>query len=92
MFEVGNVTDMSIVDAFKSSYRAELAKRDDYLKENDCKGCEYFKLCHGGCPLDGWNHKDTIMAKTEWCLSRKIFLKKYFEPITGLKFDSEKYQ
>ena len=92
VFNVGNVENMSIVEAFKSSYRTELAKRDDYLKENDCKGCDYFMICHGGCPLDGWNYKDTVMAKTEWCLSRKHFLKNYFEPITGLKFDNKKYQ
>lgn len=92
VFDVGNVEDMSIVEAFSSDYRKELAKRDDYLMSHDCKNCEYFKLCHGGCPLDGWNHAGTIFAKSEWCLSRKLFLKKYFEPITSLTFNSEKYK
>lgn len=92
VFEVGNIQDMSIVDAFKSSYRQQLAMRSEHLQQTDCKGCEYFKICHGGCPLDGWNSTNSIMSKTEWCLSRKYFLKNYFEPITGLKFDGMKYE
>ena len=82
---------MSIIEAMESGYRKEIEKRQYYLQDNDCKGCPYFKIC-GGCPLDGWNSKDTIMAKSEWCLSTKLFLTKYFEPITGLKFDPTKYK
>ncbi len=91
VFEVGNIDNLSIVDVFNHPYREEIARRGAHLRENDCKDCEYFKLCHGGCPLDGWNKSGSIMTKTEWCLSRMYFLKKYFEPITGLKFDSSKY-
>ena len=91
VFNVGNIDTMSIVEAFESPYRKEIERRTLFLKENDCKDCPYFKLCHGGCPLDGWNYSDTIMAKTEWCVSRKYFLTQYFEPITGLTFDDTKY-
>ena len=92
VFEIGNIDDMSIVQAFEHPYRKELEKRNDYLRNNDCKGCQYFKLCHGGCPLDGWNRTGSVLSKTEWCLSKKYFLQHYFEPITGLKFDDTKYQ
>jgi len=92
VFEVGNIDTMSIVEAFESPYRKEIDKRTAYLRDNDCKGCPYFKLCHGGCPLDGWNSTGSIMSKTEWCLSRKYFLSQYFEPISGLTFDDTKYK
>ena len=92
VFEVGNVDSMSIVDAFKHPYRVDIARRKNWLIENDCKDCEYFKICHGGCPLDGWNVKDTIFAKSEWCISKKYFLKEYFEPITGLTLNDSKYE
>lgn len=92
VFDVGNIKEISIIEAFNKAYRKDLEKRNEYLLANDCKGCEYFSLCHGGCPLDGWNYKDTIFAKSEWCAATKVFLKKYFEPITGLKFDSSKYE
>ena len=91
VFEVGNVDSMSIIDAFESDYRKELQKRNDFLLDNDCKGCKYFKICHGGCPLDGWNSTNTIFSKSEWCISRKYFLSTFFEPITGLTFDDRKY-
>lgn len=91
VFNVGNIDSMSIVEAFNSPYRKEIQNRPSYLRENECKDCPYFKLCHGGCPLDGWNHSGSIMSKTEWCVSRRYFLEKYFEPITGLKFDDTKY-
>lgn len=92
VFEVGNIQEMNIIDAFKSLYRQQLAMRSEYLQQADCKGCEYFKICHGGCPFDGWNSTGSIMSKTEWCLSRRYFLKNYFEPITGLKFNGTKYE
>lgn len=92
VFEVGNVDNMSIIDAFKHPYRVDIARRKNWLIENDCKDCEYFKICHGGCPLDGWNVKDTIFAKSEWCISKKYFLKEYFEPITGLTLNDSKYE
>lgn len=84
VFDVGDIDNMSIIEAFRHPYRKELAERDNYLKENDCRGCQYFSICHGGCPLDAWNSKNTVMAKSEWCLSTKYFLKHYFEPISGL--------
>lgn len=92
VFDVGNIENMSIVEAFNHPYRKEMKKRTAWLLDNDCKGCEYFKICHGGCPLDGWNKEDTIFAKSEWCLSKKYFLKHYFEPITGLVLDDSKYE
>lgn len=91
VFEVGNIDSMSIVEAFNQPYRKELERRSAYLLENDCKGCPYFKMCHGGCPLDGWNRTDSILSKSEWCVSKKYFLQHYFEPITGLTFDETKY-
>ena len=92
VFEVGNIDTMSIIEAFESPYRKEMNQRTAYLRDNDCKGCPYFKLCHGGCPLDGWNSTGSIMSKTEWCLSRRYFLSQYFEPISGLTFDDTKYK
>lgn len=92
VFEIGDIDSMSIVEAFEHPYRKELAKRSAHLLENDCKGCPYFKLCHGGCPMDGWNKTDSILSKSEWCESRRYFLKHYFEPISGLMFNDLKYK
>lgn len=85
LFNTGNIKDISIEEAFNHSYRKALLYRDDVLSKGDCKGCEYFSICHGGCPLDGWNVKGNFQDKSEWCYAKKHFLKEYFEPITGLK-------
>lgn len=81
----GNIKDKSLKEIFADKQRAMIDNRVNVLPKSDCKSCEYWVLCHGGCPLDAFNgHKD-FMRKTDQCLSKKLFLKKYFEPITGLK-------
>ena len=86
IFNTGNIRDMSIEEAFNHPYRKTLLGRNEVLANGECKGCEYFPICHGGCPLDGWNIKGNVLDKSEWCFAKKHFLKEYFEPITGLKF------
>lgn len=88
VFEIGNIRDFSINEAFKLQYRQILNDRNLHLSNTDCKGCRYFSICHGGCPLDGWNITGDLRSKTEWCVSTRYFLEKYFEPITGLKFSN----
>jgi len=87
-FKGGNINDTSIIDAFKYDYRIEIEKRNSVLAAGDCNGCQYFCICNGGCPLDGWNGTGSISRKSEWCLSIKLFLKNYFEPITKLELKS----
>jgi len=86
LFNTGNIKNTSIEEAFTHPYRKTLQDRDNVLLNGECKSCEYFLICHGGCPLDGWNVNGDIQVRSEWCFSTKYFLKKYFEPITGLKF------
>jgi len=42
---------------------------------------------HGGCPLDAYAEHRTFDRRTPWCAAKKVFLEKYFEPITGVKVD-----
>lgn len=86
VFDCGNIKDMSIDEAFALPYRSVIKKRNAELVNSECKGCEYWSICHAGCPLDGWNKTGDITSKTEWCLATSYFLKEYFEPITGLSF------
>ncbi|MBI2387601.1 MAG: radical SAM protein [Elusimicrobia bacterium] len=83
----GNIKDRSLTDIFQDRQRRVLMERDDVLQETECRGCGYWRICHGGCPLDAYNDRKDFMHKTEWCDAKRIFLKKYFEPITGLKAD-----
>ena len=80
----GNLKDKSLKEIFSDAQREMINNRVNILSKTDCKGCEYWRICHGGCPLDAYNGYKDFNRKTDQCLSRKIFLKKYFEPITGL--------
>lgn len=85
----GNIADRSLKEIFSDPKREEFNKRTNYLFENDCAGCRFWKICHGGCPLDSYAiDKEGLMRKTAWCDVKKIFMEKYFEPITGIKFNT----
>lgn len=85
LLQYGNIKDKSFSEIFADKQRAEVDSRKDILKDTDCKGCEYWNMCHGGCPLDAYNKSKTFTTKSDQCKSKRLFLKKYFEPITGLK-------
>lgn len=85
ILKYGNIADKSLDEIFSDKQRAQIDNRQNVLPESDCKGCEYWSMCHGGCPLDAYNKHKDFMRKSDQCASRKIFLKRYFEPITGLK-------
>jgi uncharacterized protein len=79
-----NIADRSIFDILNDSQRKDLIKRNDILINGDCNGCDYWNICHGGCPLDAYSEHKDMMKKTSWCISKKMFLDKYFIPVTGL--------
>lgn len=87
ILDYGNIFKTSLIDTLKDPRRVELDKRVTYLKDNDCKNCRFWNLCHGGCPLDAWSIDKNIFQKTPWCYIHKGFVTKYFEPVTGYKFN-----
>jgi len=92
LLQYGNIKEKSFEEIFQDEQRTCLEERTRYLKEHDCKGCRFWPLCHGGCPLDGyWNTKD-FMNKTDWCEARRGFIARHFEPVTGVRFDPEAFE
>lgn len=87
LLQYGNIENKTLSEIFVDKQRCELDERYKKLYEADCKGCEYWRICHGGCPLDAYNAHNEFTRKTDQCVSKKKFLKEYFEPITGLKFN-----
>lgn len=47
-------------------------ERFDYLRENDCNGCEYFPVCQGGCVIDSLTYYNTAYKKSFICSDYKI--------------------
>lgn len=81
----GNIKGKSLIEAFQDPIREQIANRKEILPQNECRNCEYWKICNGGCPMDSWNIHKSFEHKTNWCSVNKVFLRKYFEPITKLK-------
>ena len=62
-------------------------ERQEKLMHSDCQDCRFWKICHGGCPLDAYDDQaKNFDRKTFWCQMKTTFLEKYFEPITGYTF------
>lgn len=69
----GNLRDQSIAAMLAASdERRDLARRSEKLAKSECSGCEYFPVCHGGCPDDGSIACGDIMARSPYCVSFKM--------------------
>ena len=72
-FCFGNIENGLISEIKKSNY---FSNREVQLKKEDCKNCEIWEMCYGGCPWNGYtlfgnpNRKDSSI-----CLGRKMIIK-----------------
>lgn len=82
----GNIRDRTLVEILKDQQRDQLATRVTKLRDEDCRGCRFWELCHGGCPLDSYSKHGDFLHKSEWCEAKRGFISKYFEKITGVTY------
>lgn len=69
----GNIRTHSIASLLASSdERKKAAKRSETLQNTECADCEYFVICHGGCPDDAALETGEIMHKTAICATYKM--------------------
>jgi len=85
LIDYGNIKDRSLIEIFNDPQRDNLIKRIEILPTGECADCNLWGICHGGCPLDSKHKYNDFEHKTKWCTSYKIFMEKYFTPITGVK-------
>ena len=86
LLQYGNIFDKSLMQILHDEKRDELEVRVGKLYDSDCKGCRFWEICHGGCPLDAWSKHKSFMHKSEWCDARGGFIERYFEPVTGYQY------
>ncbi len=87
LVDYGNIQDTTISEVFGRQKRKDWLERSSVLETGDCKGCRFWGICHGGCPMDSLAVHGDLRHKSEWCEGTKVFLNKYFEPITGLRYE-----
>lgn len=83
----GNILTQSLDQIYQNEERKLLSERQEYLQKNECKDCRFWGICHGECPIDAFMEYKTFLKPSPNCLWIKIFIEKYFEPITGLAVD-----
>lgn len=83
VFQYGNIYDNSIAEILFHKNRTEIAARKAALMESACKGCRFWGMCHGGCPVGAYMVNHDLNMPAPSCVAFKIFMEKYFEPITG---------
>jgi uncharacterized protein len=87
LLQYGNIKDITLSEILSDSQRDELDKRLNELQKGECMDCRFWDICHGGCPLDSYSKHKSFMHKSEWCEAKREFITKYFEPITGVKYE-----
>jgi uncharacterized protein len=83
----GSIFNQSIEQILGHSERTALRERNSLLLAGDCRHCHYWNFCHGGCPLDAWADAGLFARKTPWCFFKHGFIEKYFEPVTGVRYE-----
>lgn len=90
LLDYGSIFERSISEVFSDATRDLLRQRNKILSSGECRGCKWWSVCHGGCPLDGHMNSGELTGKTMWCNAKRDFIEHYFIPITGItpKFGS----
>jgi uncharacterized protein len=83
----GYIQEKSIDEIFRDNIRDRIRERNVVLPNNDCKGCRFWKLCHGGCPAEAFQEFGKYPHKSRMCAYRTRFMEKYFEPMTGVRYE-----
>jgi uncharacterized protein len=70
----GNLHKESLSDILPKIKSSDIYNRYKYIETSDCKECQYFNICHGGCLHDGFIKSGDFKSKTFLCNAyKKIF-------------------
>jgi len=83
LLDYGSIFERSFAQVLADPQREVLVQRNSVLPQTECKGCRFWEICHGGCPLDAWSAERSFMHKSEWCYAKRGFIEKYLEPLVN---------
>lgn len=72
IYAYGNLHTESFTDIMKKIYGSELYNRSQFIKRSQCRACEFFSVCHGGCLHDGFIKSGNFKSKTFLCPAYKL--------------------
>jgi len=83
----GNIKDYTFEEIMHHPQRDQLTRRQSVLASTVCRNCRFWGICHGGCPLDAYMTSGDFIRRSPRCETTRVFMEKYFEPVTGLHAD-----
>ena len=77
----GSLHEKSLDELFRTPLKRELIGRSPDLQSGECRDCDVWDYCHGGCPVDSRIHFGDWRHRTNFCATRRIFLGEYVLPL-----------
>lgn len=71
----GNINENSLKNMYNSVAAERIRKRHEFLKLNDCKACNEWQFCMGGCSFEAVNGFGVLEHKYPGCQQRKELIK-----------------
>lgn len=79
--KLGNIHENSLEEMIGSDIHNQILDRYFILKEGQCKDCDWFNMCSGGCPIEAISYQGDIMNKTYYCEVKKGLFNKIDEDL-----------
>ena len=70
-FLFGHIQDQSLVELYSGEKAAYIRQRQAYLQQHDCKDCDDWDFCHGGCSFEAINMFQTMYHAYQNCQERR---------------------
>lgn len=74
IYGFGNLRDKTLWEMYNSPAAIKIRDRQKALRENDCRECKEWSLCHGGCSFEAVNANGNLNSRFPGCAARKEFL------------------
>lgn len=71
----GNISERSLFDILEGRKGYESYQRASFIEKSDCKKCEFYSICHGGCLHEGFLSSKDFKHKTFLCIAYKRIFK-----------------
>lgn len=82
---LGNISDMPLDELFLSPLCKDINRRAGAL--TGCHSCEYWSMCHGGCPHNALVFSGDYMAKDYFCADYQLTFRRIQETLKSCRED-----
>ena len=81
-FLFGHIQETSLSELYSCEKARRIRQRQSYLQQHDCKDCEYWEYCHGGCTFEAVNAFQDMYHRYPNCQERKELI--HYLKTTGI--------